>query len=69
MAYNPAETIARMKELMKHIDTQIMMCDDKQDLIALASIMIVTAKNIYVQQLGKDGAKTVLQTMMRDMND
>jgi len=67
MAYNPEERIERMKELMKPIDSQIMMCDDKQDLLALASIMAVTAKNIYVQQIGKSGAITVLSQLLEDM--
>jgi hypothetical protein len=44
-----------MTELMQPIDRQIMMCDDVQDLFALASMMVVTSKNIFKQQLGKDG--------------
>lgn len=67
MAYYPDERIARMKELMKPIDSQIMMCDDTQDLIALASIMAVTAKNIYVSQLGNDRTREVLKRLMEDI--
>lgn len=66
MAYKPEERVARMKELMKPIDTQIMMCDDAQDLLALASIMAVTAKNIYVQQVGEKGAREILTTLIKD---
>jgi hypothetical protein len=64
MAYKPEERLARMKELMKPIDQQIMMCDDEQDLIALASIMAATARLIFVQQLGLDVARQVLMTLV-----
>jgi hypothetical protein len=66
MAYDPSERMDRMKELMKPIDSQIMLCDDKQDLLALASIMAVTAKNILVQHIGEDGARAVLSHLVKD---
>jgi hypothetical protein len=69
MAYRPEERLARMKELMKPIDAQIMMCDDAQDLIALASIMITTSKIIYVQQLGVDGTKAILNKIMESLDN
>ena len=66
MAYDPSERMNRMKELMKPIDSQIMLCDDKQDLLALASIMAITAKNILVQHIGEDGARAVLSHLVKD---
>lgn len=66
MAYDPNERIARMKELMKPIDKQIMMCDDRQDLLALASIMATTAKMIFIQQLGQEGAREVLTSLVEN---
>ena len=66
MAYDPNERIARMKELMKPIDQQIMMCDDRQDLLALASIMATTAKMIFIQQLGQEGAREVLTSLVEN---
>ena len=54
------DVIARMDELMKPIDRQIMMCDNVEDLLMLASNMMVTAKMIYVQQLGGEGAKLLI---------
>lgn len=69
MAYKPEERMTRMKELMKPIDQQIMMCDDTQDLLALASIMATTAKIIFVQQLGKEGAKEVLMSLVENKYD
>jgi hypothetical protein len=58
-----------MRELMIPIDKQIMMCDDIQDLFALASIMTVTSKNIFIQQLGKKGAIEIFEKIMEDLEN
>jgi hypothetical protein len=63
------ETIARMEELMKPIDRQIMMCDNVEDVLMLASNMMVTAKMIYVQQLGGAGAKSLLEKMVNEIDE
>lgn len=67
MAYEPSERQKRMTELMMPIDRQIMMCDDVQDLFALSSIMMVTSKNIFKQQLGTDGAIRILEKIIEDL--
>ena len=67
MAYDPSERQKRMQELMQPIDRQIMMCDDVQDLFALASIMMVTSKNIFKNQLGREGAIKVLEKVVEDL--
>lgn len=69
MAYDPSNRNTRMKELMKPIDRQIMMCDDVQDLFALSSIMIVTSKNIFVQQLGRKGAIEIFEKVLEDLEN
>jgi hypothetical protein len=63
------DVIARMDELMKPIDRQIMMCDNVEDLLMLASNMMVTAKMIYVQQLGGEGAKLLIQKMVNEIDE
>ena len=63
------DVIARMEELMMPIDRQIMMCDNVEDLLMLASNMMVTAKMIYVQQLGGEGAKILLQRMVNEIDE
>jgi len=63
------DTIARMEELMEPIDRQIMMCDNAEDVLMLASNMIVTAKMIYVQQLGGKGAKILIQKMVNEIDE
>jgi len=43
----------RMAELMEPIDKQIMMCDNKEDLLMLACAMLTSVKTIFDQELGK----------------
>lgn len=61
--------IQRMEELMRPIDRQIMMCDNVEDVLMLASNMLVTAKMIYVQNLGGAGTKELLQRMVDEIDD
>jgi hypothetical protein len=42
-----------------------MMCDDEQDLLALASIMLVSARAILVTTVGEDVAKQVIIMAMK----
>ena len=58
-----------MRELMKEIDTHIMMCDDVQDLIALASAMMISSKGIFKAHLGVEGTKFVLNKVLRDLDN
>lgn len=43
----------KMLEIFKPIDRQIMLCDTKEDLMALAIVYISTAKRIFDLQLGR----------------
>lgn len=61
--------IDRMNELMEPIDRQIMMCDNVEDVLMLASNMMVTAKSIYVQNLGGAGAKQLIQNMVNEIDE
>lgn len=63
------EILRRMEELMRPIDMQIMMCDNTDDVLMLASSMLTTAKSIYVQQLGAKAAKEVISLMLKHMDD
>jgi hypothetical protein len=58
-----------MEELMRPIDRQIMMCDNVEDVLMLASNMLVTAKSIYVQNLGGAGTKELLQNMVNEIDE
>lgn len=61
--------IARMEELMRPIDRQIMMCDNVDDVLMLASNMLITAKLIYVQNLGGAGAKELFQKITDEIDE
>lgn len=63
---NREERIKRIEELMKPIDQQIMMCDDDQDLLMMASAMIATAKQILIINIGRDGAREIFKGVMLD---
>lgn len=65
----PKDPLQRMEELMRPIDRQIMMCDNVEDILMLASNMLVTAKMIYVQNLGGAGTKELLQIMVNEIDE
>jgi hypothetical protein len=54
----------RMAELMEPIDQQIMMCDNREDLLMLASAMLVTVKSIFDKELGEDGRRLMFKDMV-----
>jgi hypothetical protein len=45
--------LARMEELFQPIEQQILMTDDKNDLLLLSTIMLTTAKRIFEEQYGE----------------
>jgi hypothetical protein len=51
----------RMMELMEPIDRQIMMCDNRHDLLMLASAMMVTIKDIFDNEIGEDGRRQMFK--------
>jgi hypothetical protein len=53
----------RMTELFRPIERQILMTDDEEDLVMLASIMVTHGKDILVQRLGSEKAKRMILTM------
>ena len=61
--------IARSQELMEPIDRQIMMCDNVEDVLMLASNMLITAKNIYLQRIGGKYTKELLFNMVNEIDE
>tara|TARA_B100000767_G_scaffold265811_1_gene282335 strand:- start:129 stop:317 length:189 start_codon:yes stop_codon:yes gene_type:complete len=51
----------RMQELMRPVDQQIMMCDNREDVLMLACAMLDKAKTILDSQIGIDGRKTIIK--------
>ena len=50
-----------MMELMEPIDRQIMMCDNRNDLLMLASAMMVTIKDIFDNEIGEEGRRQMFK--------
>ena len=69
MPLDKKAALNRMNELMEPIDRQIMMCDNVQDVLMLASNMMVTAKEIYLQNLGGAGTRELLQKMVNEIDE
>ena len=55
------EVKERMKELFKPIDQQIMMCDDGNEVMMLACVMLQSARDILDSQLGPAGRKKIFK--------
>ena len=47
----------RMSELISPINEAIMMCDSREEILMLASLMLVRLKDIYDTQIGEEGRK------------
>ena len=51
----------RMTELMEPIDRQIMMCDDRRDLLMLNCAMLQRVIELFDMLIGEEGRKTMLK--------
>ena len=51
----------RMSELMEPINRQILMCDNREDLLMLACAMMTTVKDIFDNELGSEGRKQMFK--------
>lgn len=54
----------RMAELMQPIDQQIMMCDDRDDVLMLACAMLQRVREIFDSQLSVEGRKKMFRSMV-----
>ena len=54
----------RMRELSKPIDEALLMCDDREEVLMLASVMMISIKNMFDSQIGVDGRKKMFRTMI-----
>jgi hypothetical protein len=55
----------RMQELMQPIEQQIMMTDDRNELLMLASAMLVACKDIFDDQIGEAGRVKMFKEFMK----
>ena len=51
----------RMDELMAPVEQQIMMCDSREELLMMACAMMQRTHEIFLQELGENGAKLMYE--------
>jgi len=52
----------RMAVLMEPIDQQIMMCDNREELLMLACAMLTSVKDIFDQEIGESGRRQMFRS-------
>jgi hypothetical protein len=50
-----------MEELCEPIDRQILMCDNKNDILMLGCAMLEKVKTILDSQIGKEGRQIIIK--------
>ena len=55
----------RMSELMAPVDQQIMMCDDREELLMMACAMLQRVNEIFTQELGDRGRAQMFQHYLK----
>lgn len=56
-------TESRLLDLMKPINEQIAQCETRADILLMASAMMVTAKDLFVCELGTEAAKVMFSNV------
>ena len=54
----------RMRELSKPIDEALLMCDDREEILMLASVMMIRLKNMFDSQIGVEDRKKMFKDMV-----
>jgi len=55
----------KMMELNRPIDEAILMCDNREEILMLASMMLISIKDIFDAQLGIEGRKDMFKGMLK----
>jgi len=56
----------RMRELCKPIEQQILMCDNKEDVLMMACAMLQHVKTMMDSQIGVEGRKQIIEGANND---
>ena len=63
-----SDTLDKMAELAKPIDQQIMMCDTREEILMLASVLLIRIKDMFDTQIGTDGRREIfMDAAMKDL--
>ena len=55
----------RMSKLMAPVDQQIMMCDDREELLMMACAMLQRVNEIFTQELGERGRDMMFREQLK----
>ena len=58
------EVALRMGELAAPIERQILMCDNREELLMMACVMLQRTKEIFDQELTVDGRKRMFKDLV-----
>ena len=53
----------RMSELVKPLDEAILMCDNREDILMLASILLIRLSSLYDAHIGVEGRKEIFRNL------
>jgi hypothetical protein len=61
------DLLKRRQELFRPIDHQMMMTDDQNDMLLLASTMLESSVKIFINQYGVKESKELIDTIFRNI--
>ena len=61
---NKEQVKARMAELTEPINQQIMMCDNEEEMLMIACVMMQHTHKIFTTILGEKGARLMYEDML-----
>lgn len=61
----PGNDSTRMKNFLTHLNKQIMMLDNEDDVLMLGCAMALVAKNIFDAQLGASGREVIFTDLSK----
>jgi hypothetical protein len=53
----------RMSELVRPLDEAILMCDNREDILMLASILLIRLSSLYDAHIGVEGRKEIFRSL------
>jgi hypothetical protein len=69
MAYDASKRREVLQGFRNELDFLIYMCDDQQDLFALAAMMIVASKGIIKSQIGTEKTREIFEKVLEDIDN
>jgi len=59
-----SEIEQRMAELMRPVDQQLLMCDDREDQLMMACAMLQRVREVFDYQIGIEGRRQMFKGML-----